>query len=128
MGSPLLLHSRGCVKVKAAQSLLVASESFGVKLGSKSVISLGISKVIMLPTWAVMCIITLIWVLIGGVTPFVIPNGPNKGVYQTMAVTTAVCCWLHWFITYMSQLNPLIGPQLSNGQIFMMGWAWDLVD
>ena len=79
----------------------------------------------MLGTPWVMLIITGIWVAVGAVGPFLIPKGPNRGVYQTMVVTTAVCLWLFWFLTYMSQLNPLIGPQLTTGSIYVMKWVWD---
>jgi len=78
----------------------------------------------MLGSLGVMGIITLFWVVFGGVGPWLVPKGHYKGVYQTMIVTTAVCCWLHWFLTYMSQMNPLIGPSLSNGLIWLTGWVW----
>uniref|UniRef100_H2XLR4 V-type proton ATPase subunit n=1 Tax=Ciona intestinalis TaxID=7719 RepID=H2XLR4_CIOIN len=78
----------------------------------------------MIGAWITIGIVTLIWALIGGVGPFILPKGPNRGVYQTMIVLTAVCCWLHWFITYMSQLNPLMGPTLTRGEIYLMGWVW----
>lgn len=78
----------------------------------------------MLSAWAVFAIVTVFWIVVGSLGPWLVPKGYYKGVYQTMIVTTAVCCWLHWFLTYMSQLNPLIGPSLSNGLIYMMMWVW----
>jgi len=70
-------------------------------------------------------IMTLIFGCIGGLGPLVVPKGQYRGVYQTMIVCTAVCLWLHWLLTYMSQLNPLFGPKLSTGQIYIMKWQWD---
>ena len=70
-------------------------------------------------------IVTLVWAAVGGIGPFFVPKGPYKGVYQTMVVTAAVCLWLHWFLTYASQLNPLIGPKLTIGDIYIMQWQWE---
>jgi V-type H+-transporting ATPase subunit e len=79
----------------------------------------------MLSAGVTMGIISLVWLAIGGIGPFLVPKGAYKGVYQTMIVTVAVCCWLHWFLTYMSQLNPLMGPQLTTAQIQFMQWVWE---
>eukprot|EP00054_Salpingoeca_dolichothecata_P014353 m.80924 g.80924 ORF g.80924 m.80924 type:complete len:78 (+) comp20951_c0_seq2:659-892(+) len=45
-------------------------------------------------------------------------NHPEKGVIQTMVITTCVCMWLFYLFTYMAQINPLVGPQLKPD----MGW------
>jgi len=69
-------------------------------------------------------LVTSVWAAIGIIGPFLVPKSTNKGVYQTMIVSTAVCLWLHWFLTWLSQLNPLFGPKLSSGQIYIMQWQW----
>ncbi|GLH13151.1 Uncharacterized protein GBIM_17776 [Gryllus bimaculatus] len=45
-------------------------------------------------------IFTILWGVVGIVLPFVVPKGPNRG----------------WLCCYMAQMNPLIGPKLSNGK------------
>ena len=67
---------------------------------------------------------TAFWGIIGGILPFFVPNGPNKSVIQVILVMTAVCCWLFWLCCYMAQMNPLIGPNLSQKSLFAIKTYW----
>lgn len=69
-------------------------------------------------------IFTLIWIVIGGVLPWFVPKGENRGVIQTMLITTSVCCYLFWLCTYMMQMNPLFGPQLHKGTLQILKKEW----
>uniref|UniRef100_T1KBX9 V-type proton ATPase subunit n=2 Tax=Tetranychus urticae TaxID=32264 RepID=T1KBX9_TETUR len=62
---------------------------------------------------AVLVIFTAFWAAIGGVVPMFIPRSSDRGVIQTMVIMTAVSCYALWLFTYMAQMNPLIGPQLT---------------
>jgi len=46
----------------------------------------------------------------------VIPLNPSydKALIRVMIVTAAICMWMMWVITYMSQMNPLVNPQRSS--------------
>lgn len=69
-------------------------------------------------------IFTLLWAVVGGVLPWLIPKGPNRGIIQMMLVETAVCCYLFWLCTLLMQLNPLFGPQLSNTTLIVVQQEW----
>ncbi|KAG8230645.1 hypothetical protein J437_LFUL010662 [Ladona fulva] len=69
-------------------------------------------------------VVTLFWAVIGIVLPFVIPKGPNRGILQVVLVLTASCCWIFWLCCYLAQMNPLIGPKLSNHTLLLMAKNW----
>merc|ERR1711997_254289 len=75
-------------------------------------------------SWVPVLLFTVIWGIVGGVLPFVLPKGPHKSVIQVVLVLTAVCCWLFWLCCYMSQMNPLIGPILNQRTLFAMKTYW----
>ncbi|XP_023707735.1 V-type proton ATPase subunit e-like [Cryptotermes secundus] len=69
-------------------------------------------------------VFTALWVVVGIVLPFVVPKGPNRGILQVVLMLTAATCWLFWLCCYLSQMNPLIGPKLSNKTILLMAREW----
>lgn len=69
-------------------------------------------------------VVSLFWLLVGGVIPFLIPKGPNRGIIQTMLVLTAICCYLFWLAVYLFQMYPLIGPSVSTDVVRTMKWYW----
>ncbi|XP_047114856.1 V-type proton ATPase subunit e 2-like [Schistocerca piceifrons] len=69
-------------------------------------------------------VFTAIWGVVGIVLPFVVPKGPNRGVLQVVLMLTAATCWLFWLCCYMAQMNPLIGPKISNTTLAIMATQW----
>ncbi|XP_070540184.1 V-type proton ATPase subunit e 2-like [Ptychodera flava] len=70
-------------------------------------------------------VMTLFWLLVGAVAPFLVPKGPNRGIIQLMLALTAVCCYSFWACAFIMQLNPLIGPNLENTTILAIQWEWE---
>jgi len=45
-------------------------------------------------------------------------------VIQTIIVLVAVCCYIFWLLCFLHQLNPLIGPELSQLTIMYLNETW----
>lgn len=69
-------------------------------------------------------IFTALWGVVGIVLPFIVPKGPNRGVLQVVLMLTAATCWLFWLCCYMAQMNPLIGPKITNTTLAIMSREW----
>ncbi|KAK4883519.1 hypothetical protein RN001_006838 [Aquatica leii] len=69
-------------------------------------------------------VFTVLWGGVGIGLPFVVPKGPNRGIIQVILMLTAATCWLFWLCCYLAQLNPLIGPKLSQHAILLMAREW----
>ena len=67
---------------------------------------------------------TLIWLGVGVGGPYFVPAGPHKQLIQLSLALTAGCCWLLWLCCYMSQMNPLVGPQVDRNALAAMHFYW----
>lgn len=66
---------------------------------------------------AVSTVFFLVVALVGAL--FFAPKGPNRGLVQTLVVTACLCLYMFYIITYLAQLNPLIGPELKTEEVFL---------
>lgn len=73
---------------------------------------------------APVALFTLFWLVMGAVVPWFVPKGDNRGMIQTMIAITAVLCYTFWLCTYMSQMNPLVGPLIKNETVVIMRYEW----
>jgi len=69
--------------------------------------------------------VTILWGLVGGLAPYLVPSGPQKFLLQVMLIMTAVCCWLQWLLCFMAQINPLAGPILEKEKLDIIRWSWE---
>ncbi|VDN33459.1 unnamed protein product [Dibothriocephalus latus] len=67
------------------------------------------------------------WLLVGLLGPLLVPKSPNRGIWITSIVLTAICCYIFWFIFFLAQWHPLYGPVLSNELIRLINMAWGTV-
>ncbi|CAB3383338.1 V-type proton ATPase subunit e 2 [Cloeon dipterum] len=67
---------------------------------------------------------TMVWGGVGIALPRMVPNGPQQRLMQVVLMITGACCWLFWLCCYMAQMNPLIGPRLSNRTLLLIAQQW----
>merc|ERR1712168_254830 len=74
-------------------------------------------------------IVTGFWGIVGLVGPFLVKkDNPSASIYRVCIVMTAICCWLHWVLCFLSQVNPLAGPTLSKDGVKIIQWSWENKD
>ena len=78
----------------------------------------------MAASWIPILVFTLLWGVVGGLLPWILPKTPQRGVVQVVLVLTGACCWLFWLCCYMAQMNPLIGPVLSQRTLVAVKHYW----
>ncbi|KAH9402930.1 hypothetical protein TYRP_015694 [Tyrophagus putrescentiae] len=59
-----------------------------------------------------------------GVPAFLPETNPHKDILKLMITLSAICCYVMWLVTYMSQMNPLFGPVINNATISLMKREW----
>eukprot|EP00042_Codosiga_hollandica_P022732 m.86125 g.86125 ORF g.86125 m.86125 type:complete len:116 (+) comp50905_c0_seq1:521-868(+) len=50
---------------------------------------------------------------------FIAPKTNDVNLTRTMIVSTVFCVYIFWLCTYMSQLNPLVYPELKVANVFL---------
>ena len=74
-------------------------------------------------------IVTGFWTLIALIGPFLVPKAnPSASIYRCCIVMIAVCCWLHWCLCFLSQVNPLAGPIMKRESVNIVRWSWEGVE
>ncbi|XP_066974160.1 integumentary mucin A.1-like [Macrobrachium rosenbergii] len=76
-------------------------------------------------SWLTVSVVTVFWAIVGIPLPLILGKGPNKGVTQVVLVITAATGWLFWVLSYLHQMNPLIGPQLHAPTVLALKYLWD---
>ncbi|XP_018025719.1 V-type proton ATPase subunit e [Hyalella azteca] len=70
-------------------------------------------------------VVTAFWAVVAIVLPIIFGRGPNKGVIQATLVISGFSCWLFWFLAYVHQMNPLIGPEMHATTVYAIKYLWD---
>uniref|UniRef100_A0A2R5LC77 Putative vacuolar h+ atpase n=1 Tax=Ornithodoros turicata TaxID=34597 RepID=A0A2R5LC77_9ACAR len=73
---------------------------------------------------APVAILTTFWFIVGGILPWFVPKGNNRGLVQSMLITTAVLCYVFWLCTYLMQMHPFFGPLLENSTLIAANEYW----
>ncbi|KAH7935892.1 V-type proton ATPase subunit e 1 [Rhipicephalus sanguineus] len=68
------------------------------------------------------------WLGVAVLSPCFVPRSENRGVIRCMLVCSAACLYLCWLCTYLSQINPLIGPALPKPALLLLDQYWTPMD
>ncbi|BFF98028.1 V-type proton ATPase subunit e [Drosophila madeirensis] len=68
---------------------------------------------------------TAIWAAVGLGGPSLVSKEHQQDLVRCIFLLTAVCCWLFWLCCYLAQLNPLIGPKLTQDTVRLIAKAWN---
>lgn len=73
--------------------------------------------------------INAVWLTVLVLGPCVVcgAKNRNKETIRVSIVLTAISCWLFWFVTYLAQMNPLIGPELKPEEAMNVARHWGSV-
>merc|ERR1712226_148414 len=69
-------------------------------------------------------IFTIIFAVVAILLPIFVPKNPYRGVVQVSLFLTGTCMWFFWIFTYMTQMNPLIGPILNQRALIAVKNYW----
>ncbi|XP_017085146.1 V-type proton ATPase subunit e 1 [Drosophila eugracilis] len=72
-------------------------------------------------TFAVVSIFWLLFAIIGFLVSY---RFQERGIIRCCCILTAVCCYLAWLVTFLMQLNPLVGPKSDQKVILGMMTYW----
>lgn len=67
---------------------------------------------------------SIFWALVALISWIVACRFEEKEVIRCSAILVAFCCWLLWVVTYIMQMNPLVGPKLNSNILFGMIVYW----
>jgi len=67
---------------------------------------------------------TVIFGVVAILLPIFVPKNPYRGVVQVSLFLTGMCMWFFWVFTYMTQMNPLIGPVLNQRALIAVKYYW----
>ncbi|TGZ50413.1 hypothetical protein CRM22_010808 [Opisthorchis felineus] len=71
-----------------------------------------------------LAVLTGFWLLVAVIGPLFVPKGPNRTLIVLSLVLTAVCAYIFWLGMFLSQYNPLFGPNLSRESLFVIKSYW----
>jgi hypothetical protein len=57
--------------------------------------------------------VSLIWIVVAIVGSLLARYLDDPPLYRLAIITGCFCLWFMWFIVYVSQINPLVAPQLK---------------
>lgn len=74
--------------------------------------------------YATFFVITLIWAIIAVAGYFLARLFKDKLIIRCCVLLSVVCCYLLWMVTFLMQLNPLIGPRVEQNILYAMTAYW----
>lgn len=68
--------------------------------------------------------ITLLWVILAAAGFFLAMLFKDRLLIRCCVILSVVCCYLLWLVTFLMQLNPLIGPKMDQNVLYAMTAYW----
>ncbi|KAM8703308.1 hypothetical protein ACLKA7_008003 [Drosophila subpalustris] len=84
-----------------------------------------VSSVRLQPPLAAIKFLTSFWALFAIIGFLAAIPFKERALIRCCVILTAVCCWLLWLVTFLMQLNPLIGPRVNQRVIYGMMSYWE---
>ncbi|XP_017954859.1 V-type proton ATPase subunit e2 [Drosophila navojoa] len=67
---------------------------------------------------------TVFWALFAIIGCIIAICFKERSIIRCCVLLTAACCWIVWLVTFVMQMNPLVGPRMHRPILMAMMSYW----